>query len=422
MHRGTSRTPLSSALPGAAAESAVARWFVRFLERTNVEKALIVAAISLAARLVNALAIHVSSARASFRAVVHVEVLAILERSLWAMVGFWAAMVVWGLVIRRRAEEAVLYVTLAVQGVVVTGVWVAYLSGHYASQAVLILVGFLVLCYLAFPRYLYRPAAAVAGVLFVAASVAERLEWIPYGPLFVVAPGGQGAHPDRAIAFLGLWMISMALFLIGGTVVFNVRRLRASEALLREESRTDALTGLPNRRYLLETARHQLAHAARHHLPISVLVIDVDRFKEINDRFGHHAGDRVLTVLARTLRDTIREEDTIARFGGDEFVAVLPGADFRDAERVAERCRRNVEQAEFSLGGSTTRVTVTVGAAQYQGAAILTPEQIIARADRALYRAKEAGRNCVRFGAVTGAAGGWDERTGEMLRAGASPS
>jgi len=422
MHRGSSRKPPSSALPLAPAESALARWFVRFLEQSDVEKALLVAAISLVARLVNAVAIQLSAARPSFRAVVHLEGLVILERSLWMMVGFWAAMVAWGLLVRRRAGEAVLYVTLTVQGVVVTGVWVAYLSGHYASQAVLILVGFLVLCYVAFPRRLYRPATAVAGLLFVAASVAERLEWIPYGPLFVTAPGGQGSHPDRTVAFLGLWMISVALFLIGGAVVFNVRRLRASEAMLREESRTDPLTGLPNRRYLLETARHQLAHAARHHLPISVLVIDVDRFKEINDRFGHDAGDRVLTTLACTLRDTIREEDTIARFGGDEFVAVLPGADFRDAERVAERCRRNVEKAELSLDGATDPVTVTVGAAQYQGTAILTPEQIIARADRALYRAKQAGRNCVRFGAVTGAAGEWDERTGDLLRAGATPS
>jgi diguanylate cyclase (GGDEF)-like protein len=278
-------------------------------------------------------------------------------------------------------------------------------------------VGFLVLCYLAFPRRYYLPAAAAAGTLFVAGSLAERLEWIPYGPLFVTAPGGLGAHPDRAIAFLGFMMIAVALVLIGGVLVFNVRRLRASEALLREESRTDPLTGLPNRRRLLETARSQLAHAARHQLPISVLVIDIDHFKTINDRFGHVAGDRILTAVARTLRETLRQEDTIARLGGEEFVAVLPGTGAQDAEPVAERCRRSIEDADLSVEGARCPLTVSVGVAEYVGNVILTPEEIIARADKALYRAKQAGRNCIRIGRMTGAVVERTGRSGERVRA-----
>jgi len=213
-------------------------------------------------------------------------------------------------------------------------------------------------------------------------------------------------------------VIAVALFLIGGAVIFNVRRLRASEALLREESRTDPLTGLPNRRSLLESARHQLAHAARHRLPVSVLVIDVDHFKDVNDRSGHDAGDRVLAILARVLRDTIREEDTIARFGGDEFVAILPGADCWDAEPVAERCRRAVEAAALSLEGGSGPITVSVGVAQHVGSLSPAPEEIIARADRALYRAKAAGRNTIRIGRITSAAEERFDRPGDALGTG----
>jgi diguanylate cyclase (GGDEF)-like protein len=327
------------------------------------------------------------------------------------MVAFWGVMVGWGF-LDRRGSARFAYVTLVIQSVVVSGVWVAYLSGHYASQAVLILVGFLVLCYVAFPSRYYTPATVAAGGLFAACSVAERLEWIPYGPLFLWAPGGMGGHPDRVVAFLGLMMIAVALFLIGGAVVFNVRRLRASEALLREESRTDPLTSLPNRRYLLEAARHQLAHAARHQLPIAVLVLDVDGFKKINDTSGHAGGDRVLAMLSRRLRGTIREEDTIGRFGGDEFVAILPGADSRDAGQVAERCRRTVEEAEIVLPDGRRRVTVSVGIAVCVGGPILTPEEIIACADEALYRAKEGGRNCIRIGRIIGAV---EDRTGRSM-------
>src|SRR5512142_2714765 len=222
------------------------------------------------------------------------------------MSGVWALMVGWGLLARRRAPDPPVYVTLAVQGVTLSGVWIAFLTGIYASQSVLVVMGFLVLCYIAFPRRYYLPAAVVSGALFLGGSVAERLQWIPYGPLFVTAPGGLGSHPDRTFAFLGFMMILVALLLVGAALVFTVRRLRVSEALLREESRTDPLTGLPNRRNLLEMTRHQLARAARRGTPVSVLVIDVDHFKAINDHFGHAAGDRVLTAVAHALDDLFR--------------------------------------------------------------------------------------------------------------------
>lgn len=132
----------------------------------------------------------------------------------------------------------------------------------------------------------------------------------------------------------------------------------------------------------------------RHELPLSVLMLDVDHFKRINDTHGHLAGDKVLQALAATLKEDMREADLLARSGGEEFIVALPHTVAREAEQVAERIRSRVMKCSIACGDQAVRVTVSVGVSQ-QLPGEPTIEPAIKRADGALYLAKGAGRNCV---------------------------
>ncbi len=172
---------------------------------------------------------------------------------------------------------------------------------------------------------------------------------------------------------------------------------REAEALrerVREERRLalrDPLTGLPNRLAYEERIAQEHARWRRFGTPLSLVVVDVDRFKRINDSYGHKAGDKVLRAIGRLLARRVRETDLAARYGGEEFVVVLPGAEREAALRVAEELRAAVAGYGFHHAGEPVEVTVSCGVATFEGED--TPEQVFERADAALYRAKAAGRN-----------------------------
>ena len=149
---------------------------------------------------------------------------------------------------------------------------------------------------------------------------------------------------------------------------------------------------IPNRRALLQVAGERVDAARRGVGPLSVLALDVDHFKRINDSFGHEVGDRVLRRVAETCRAALRRDDVIGRTGGEEFVVVMPGADARVALEVAERLRAAVERAEWGDVAAGLRVTVSVGAAEWAPGDD-TFAATARRADDSLYRAKELGRN-----------------------------
>jgi two-component system, cell cycle response regulator len=164
---------------------------------------------------------------------------------------------------------------------------------------------------------------------------------------------------------------------------------------------TDFLTGFHNRRYLQSRLREELARAQRVKQFLVCLMIDVDHFKRINDRYGHLAGDAVLREVARRIDAEMRTSDTGARFGGDEFAIVLAQGSFEDGERVANRVLRAVSSQPIKIGAQVTEtVTLSIGvAAAAPGADVrdhkLLAERLIAEADAALYRAKSGGRNRV---------------------------
>ena len=156
----------------------------------------------------------------------------------------------------------------------------------------------------------------------------------------------------------------------------------------------DTLTGLFNRRFLAETLDREFSRAKRENQPVSLLMIDIDHFKLVNNSFGHKAGDEVLKSFGEHLLAHIRQEDIAFRYGGEEFLVVLPGASLHDSQSRAGNIRKMVEDIGFSIEDKHGQITVSVGVAEYPGNGN-TPDEVLSKADAALYTAKRAGRNRV---------------------------
>ena len=171
-------------------------------------------------------------------------------------------------------------------------------------------------------------------------------------------------------------------------------KLRQSNALLDAVSRTDVLTGLYNRRHLEERINDLNGNTGRSMRAVGLVLVDIDCFKNVNDTYGHDAGDEVLRSVARQLAKTVRSTDTIGRWGGEEFVVIMSYADSKSANRLAERLREAAAEATSTLSdGTQVRVTVSVGCS----AGAVEPNRLLKSADRALYEAKAQGRNQVVF-------------------------
>ena len=168
-------------------------------------------------------------------------------------------------------------------------------------------------------------------------------------------------------------------------------RLHDAMVKARTEAFTDALTGLHNRHAFDCRLQEEFARWSRYNNPLSIIVVDVDHFKKVNDAYGHLAGDKVLHVIGAHLKNSTRQIDFTARYGGEEFVVLLPEADLSGAKTVAEKIRLAVEQKPFHSGSNRVRITVSCGVASFQeGDGRKTPFE---RADEALYLAKRSGRN-----------------------------
>lgn len=170
------------------------------------------------------------------------------------------------------------------------------------------------------------------------------------------------------------------------------RQLKDANQIIERLARTDALTGLANRRTLDETFQREIARAHRHGQCLSVIMADLDRFKSINDEYGHVAGDQVLAGAASIFKTQVRPFDLAVRYGGEEFLLLLPGPSTAHAVGIAERIRTNV--AEMIVPACPRHITISMGVATWRTGETL--DQLVARADAALYDAKRAGRDCVR--------------------------
>jgi diguanylate cyclase (GGDEF)-like protein len=199
-------------------------------------------------------------------------------------------------------------------------------------------------------------------------------------------------------------LIVPAIFFFGACFVWMTTKLALQTAidirrvtLLEKESITDSLTGLYNRRYLDRRLEEELARAKRYALPLSLLLIDIDHFKIVNDTYGHQAGDLVLSYLGKLVLNAIRTPDIAARYGGEEFLVIAPNTPILPAGALAERLRQHIESHELVLTSELSKrqsvhITVSIGVA------ISNPrtddsKQLVQKADEALYQAKIEGRN-----------------------------
>jgi diguanylate cyclase (GGDEF)-like protein len=245
---------------------------------------------------------------------------------------------------------------------------------------------------------------------FMARRLLPPMALLPIGILWLAQKGGDaGLYPER----LGEYVAAVALLIVLTTIVLVIcgrlnvidahrrvieegrHRAQAAAVRLREISEMDPLTELSNRRRFMAVATESITAAHEQPGQLALLMVDIDHFKRINDTYGHPAGDQALRLLARTLRESTRKADCVARLGGEEFAILLPGATPAVAQGIAERICEQVEKLAVLDGtGRQFGFTVSIGLAVLAGADA-RPEDLLARADAALYRAKRAGRNRV---------------------------
>jgi diguanylate cyclase (GGDEF)-like protein len=164
--------------------------------------------------------------------------------------------------------------------------------------------------------------------------------------------------------------------------------------VLRSLSETDDLTGLNNRRSFVSLVKREAYKAARYGRPYSIMMIDIDNLKSINDRYGHAAGDNLIKAASESISDALRESDFIARLGGDEFIVLLTETDYRRAGDAGERIKTAMENTSLNIGGAVVSVTISIGISSYPDDSH-DLDEIMKFADEALYQSKQAGRNTV---------------------------
>jgi len=221
--------------------------------------------------------------------------------------------------------------------------------------------------------------------------------------------------PDGLLAWLqnewlqvGDFYVYMTLGTVTAFAVFGYILGRRSEVLKEENEETkgtvsalnvlaitDGLTGLYNHRYLHEMLKQEVERVERYKTPLTCLMLDIDNFKSINDSHGHPFGDHVLASMAAIIREHVRRIDIVGRYGGEEFMVLMPHASAEVAEVIAERIRKAVEGFAFTTQDITARITLSIGLATYPNpaAGIIDKDTFLNAADQALYRAKSAGKN-----------------------------
>ena len=205
----------------------------------------------------------------------------------------------------------------------------------------------------------------------------------------------------QTLTFMVSFMVTLVISF--GFVFMAKERADAANVRLAAQ---DALTGVANRRALMLALEHELASAARQRTALALLMIDIDHFKHVNDHYGHLAGDQVLRHVVGVVRQRLRAQDVLGRYGGEEFLLLLPGTDLAGAQQLAQQLCQAVQAAPTEWGGQQIAVTVSVGIAGVASGQSANWETLLQAADQALYRAKDNGRNRVEVAPPLSESGG----------------
>ncbi len=215
--------------------------------------------------------------------------------------------------------------------------------------------------------------------------VTETIRGIPK-----TGPGGMQWYEARLFPLASLYNNQRAVT----ALILNITERKIMQQKLRAFSYQDPLTLVSNRRYFFERLNEQLDLFKQDNYPLTVMILDIDHFKHINDAHGHFAGDQILKQAVSIIRNIARRDDIVARFGGDEFIMSVEGLSIPEVIELAETIREGIQQASFVVAEHSFLVTVSIGIADVTIFDTET-ESIVSRADKALYRAKEQGRNRV---------------------------
>ena len=298
----------------------------------------------------------------------------------------------------------------------------ALLEFHKRPTPRWLIYGPVIIAFLVFFIYIREPRArlALSGLAFGIAQLVtgvallhyrvaaeQRTRWLLASSFFVMSGGllwlgftawfepetilpTSGTSPAPGPALLAFYAVTIA-----SSFAFLLMHKERADRETYELATTDSLTGVYNRRTFQELAEPQLSRSRRAQLPVSLLMLDLDHFKRINDSYGHLAGDDVLKAFSDLVSNLLRKEDLLARYGGEEFVVLLPGSAQGAALALAERIREEVASKQLDANGHLVRATVSVGASSEAGDTLPSLEAMLGRADEALYMAKNQGRNKV---------------------------
>ncbi|MBZ0233347.1 MAG: GGDEF domain-containing protein [Deltaproteobacteria bacterium] len=282
-------------------------------------------------------------------------------------------------------------IVLAIATVVLYAITLAaftLFTGPFGAPGWIGFLGGAVIGYVVFPRWVSLGGTFIYVTLVIVGAVAIA-EGVFDGTL--LGPAARTVRVDTDAIVRGAVSTLLMSGLTFVIIMWIIDRWRDREARFERLATTDPLTGVANRRLLFDVSRRELARSRRYGTPTSLIIIDLDHFKSINDRFGHLVGDRALSHAAEVLGEAIRDADMISRYGGEEFGILLPMTDLDGAYEVAERCRTRLAERPFQANGDNVTITASLGVASTIKEGDV--DELLRRADDALLRAKALGRN-----------------------------